>query len=64
MCPGPARNGVLVPVFRMAFGEQAMKAFVAAVAVAVVLAIGAAFALNWLDLSTANVEQRQGNVRL
>jgi hypothetical protein len=41
-----------------------MKAFLAAVAVAVVLAIGAAFALDWLDLSTANMEQRQGNVRL
>jgi hypothetical protein len=59
-----------VPVFRRGTheasnsGEQAMKAFVAAVVVALVLAIGAAFALNWLDLSTANVEQSQGNVRL
>ena len=41
-----------------------MKAFVSAVVVAVVLAIGAAFALNWLDLSTANMEHSQGNVRL
>jgi hypothetical protein len=41
-----------------------MRAFVAAVAVAVVVAIGAAFALNWWDMSTAKVEQSQGNVRL
>ena len=41
-----------------------MKAFVAAVAVAIVIAVGAAFALDWLDLSTARVEQSQGNVRL
>jgi hypothetical protein len=42
-----------------------MKAFVSAVVVAIVLAVGAAFALEWLDRSTANVEQtRQGNVRL
>jgi hypothetical protein len=41
-----------------------MRAFVAAVAVAVVVAIGAAIALNWMDLSTANMELRQGNVRL
>jgi len=41
-----------------------MKAFVSAVAVALLLAVGAAFALEWLDLSTANVEQSQGNVRL
>jgi hypothetical protein len=41
-----------------------MKAFVAAVSVAVLLAIGAAFALDWLDLSTANMQQSQGNVRL
>jgi hypothetical protein len=32
--------------------------------VAVLLAVGAAFALDWLDRSTANVETRQGNVRL
>jgi hypothetical protein len=33
--------------------------------VAVLLAVGAAFALDWLDRGTANVEQtRQGNVRL
>jgi len=41
-----------------------MRAFVAAVAVAVVVAIGAAFALTWMDLSTANMELRQGSVRL
>ena len=45
-------------------GERAMKAFVSAVAVAVLLAVGAAFALDWLDMSTANVEHSQGNVRL
>jgi hypothetical protein len=38
---------------------------VCAVVVAVLLAIGAAFALDSLDRSTANTEQsRQGNVRL
>lgn len=42
-----------------------MKAFLAAVVVAVLLAIGAAFALDWLDRSSANVYQTdQGNVRL
>jgi hypothetical protein len=42
-----------------------MNAFLSAVAVAILLAIGTAFALDWLDRSTANIEQtRQGNVRL
>ena len=42
-----------------------MKAFLAAVVVAVLLAVGAAFALDWLDRSSANVLQTdQGNVRL
>jgi hypothetical protein len=42
-----------------------MKAFLSAVVVAILLAVGAAFALDWLDRSTASVEQtRQGNVRL
>jgi hypothetical protein len=42
-----------------------MKAFVSAVVVAIVPAIGAAFALQAIDRSTANMEQtRQGNVRL
>ena len=42
-----------------------MKAFISAMVVAIVLAVGAAFALDWLDRSTANVEQtRTGNVRL
>jgi quinol-cytochrome oxidoreductase complex cytochrome b subunit len=42
-----------------------MKAFLAAVVVAVLLAIGAAFALDWLDRSSAKVYQTdQGNVRL
>jgi hypothetical protein len=42
-----------------------MKAFLSAVVVAILLAVGAAFALNWLDRSTASVEQTPtGNVRL
>jgi len=42
-----------------------MKAFLSAVVVAILLAVGAAFALDWLDRSTANVEQSTtGNVRL
>jgi quinol-cytochrome oxidoreductase complex cytochrome b subunit len=42
-----------------------MKAFLAAVVVAIVIAIGSAFALDWLDRSTADVYQTtQGNVRL
>ena len=42
-----------------------MKAFLAAVVVAVLLAIGAAYALDWLDRSSANVYQTdRGNVRL
>ena len=42
-----------------------MKAFLAAVVVAILLAIGAAFALDWLDRTSANVHQtEQGNVRL
>jgi quinol-cytochrome oxidoreductase complex cytochrome b subunit len=42
-----------------------MKAFLAAVVVAIVIAIGSAFALDWLDRSAADVYQtHQGNVRL
>ena len=42
-----------------------MKAFLAAVAAAVLIAIGSAFALDWLDRSTDNVYQTDtGNVRL
>ena len=42
-----------------------MKAFLAAVVVAILLAVGAAFGLGWLDRSTANMEQSPtGNVRL
>jgi hypothetical protein len=42
-----------------------MKAFVAAVVAAILIAIGAAFALDQLDRSTADVYQTdQGNVRL
>jgi hypothetical protein len=42
-----------------------MKAFVAAVVAAILIAIGAAFALDQLDRSTANVYQTdKGNVRL
>lgn len=42
-----------------------MKAFVSAVVVAILIAVGAAFGLHWLDRSTASVYQSQhGNVRL
>jgi hypothetical protein len=42
-----------------------MKAFLAAVVAAIVIAVGSAFALNALDRSAANVYQSQeGNVRL
>jgi hypothetical protein len=41
-----------------------MKPFVSAAGVALVRAVGAAFALHWLDLSTAHMEQSQANVRL
>jgi hypothetical protein len=42
-----------------------MKASVLAVVVAIVLAVGTTFALDWPDRSTANVEQtHQANVRL
>jgi quinol-cytochrome oxidoreductase complex cytochrome b subunit len=46
-------------------GTGKMKAFLAAVVAAIVIAIGSAFALDWLDRSSANVYQsEQGNVRL
>jgi len=42
-----------------------MKAFISAVAAAIVIAVVAAFALDWLARSTARVYQaEQGNVRL
>ncbi|HEX5794602.1 MAG TPA: hypothetical protein VFY19_02085 [Geminicoccaceae bacterium] len=42
-----------------------MKAFISAVAAAIVIAVVAAFALDWLDRSSARVYQtEQGNVRL
>jgi quinol-cytochrome oxidoreductase complex cytochrome b subunit len=42
-----------------------MKAFLAAVVAAILIAVGSAFALDWLDRSSANVYQtQQGNVRL
>jgi hypothetical protein len=42
-----------------------MKAFLAAVVVAILIAVGSAFALNALDRSSADVYQSdQGNVRL
>ena len=42
-----------------------MKAFVAAVIAAVLIAIGSAVALDWLDRSAAKVYQTdKGNVRL
>jgi hypothetical protein len=42
-----------------------MKAFLAAVVAAIVIAIGSAYALNWLDRNSADVYQSdQGNVRL
>ena len=42
-----------------------MKAFVAAVVAAVLIAIGSAVALDWLDRSAASVYQTDtGNVRL
>jgi hypothetical protein len=42
-----------------------MKAFVAAVVAAILIAIGSALALDWLDRSAANVYRTtQGNVRL
>jgi hypothetical protein len=45
--------------------DQHMKAFLAAVLAAILIAIGSAFALDWLDRSAANVYRTtQGNVRL
>jgi hypothetical protein len=42
-----------------------MKAFVAAVVAATLIAVGSALALDWLDRSSASVHQTtQGNVRL
>jgi hypothetical protein len=42
-----------------------MKAFLAAVVAAILIAIASALALDWLDRSSANVYQtHQGNVRL
>jgi hypothetical protein len=42
-----------------------MKAFLAAVVAAVLIAIGSAIALEWLDRSSAQVYQTHtGNVRL
>jgi hypothetical protein len=42
-----------------------MKAFLAAVLTAILIAIGSAFALDWLDRSTADASRTtQGNVRL
>lgn len=42
-----------------------MKAFVSAVVAAILIAVVAAFALDWLGHSTAEVYQsHQGNVRL
>jgi formate/nitrite transporter FocA (FNT family) len=46
-------------------GDSSMKAFISAVVAAVVIAIGAAFALDHLGRSTAETNQSQtGNVRL
>jgi hypothetical protein len=42
-----------------------MKAFLAAVVAAILIAFASAFALDWLDRSSANVYQtEEGNVRL
>jgi hypothetical protein len=42
-----------------------MKAFLAAVVVAILIAVGSAFALNSLDRSSADAyRSHQGNVRL
>jgi len=42
-----------------------MKAFLAAVVAAILIAVASAFALDWLDRSSASVYQsEQGNVRL
>lgn len=42
-----------------------MKAFLAGVAAAILIAVAAAFLLQWLDWSSANVYQSpSGNVRL
>ena len=42
-----------------------MKAFVSGVLAAIVIAVVAAFALDWLGQSSADVHQtQQGNVRL
>jgi hypothetical protein len=42
-----------------------MKAFLAALLAAILIAIASAFALDWLDRSSASVYQtHQGNVRL
>ncbi|HYZ25735.1 MAG TPA: hypothetical protein VE597_02400 [Geminicoccaceae bacterium] len=42
-----------------------MKAFLAAVVAAILIAIGSAFALDWLGRDSASVYQtEQGNVRL
>ena len=42
-----------------------MKAFLSAIAAAILIAVVAAFALDWLDQSSARVYQTEhGNVRL
>ena len=41
-----------------------MKAFLAGAVAAILIAVVAAVALQWLDWSSANVYQAQGNVRL
>ena len=41
-----------------------MKAFLAGVAAAILIAVVAAFALEWLDWTSAAVYQAQSNVRL
>jgi quinol-cytochrome oxidoreductase complex cytochrome b subunit len=49
----------------MSKGSSGWKAFLAAVVAAILIAIASAFALDWLDRSSANVYQtHQGNVRL
>jgi hypothetical protein len=41
-----------------------MKAFLAGVVAAILIAVVAAFGLEWLDWSTASVYQAQNSVRL
>ena len=58
-------SGTAAPGPAQPMEGSAMKAFLSAVVAAIVIAVVAAFALDWLDQSSATVYQsEQGNVRL